>query len=137
MGADRGYSPRLPFAYLDGLPAGYVADAGAMTHAQLAEIARRWLLRAESAKGPGCNLALKEVGALWESERADTWGLARGSFVLCRCASPREGRNSLAVSVYSLRIGATFPVAFSYRQVFIACKPVVVYGVYTNVVTRV
>ena len=49
-----------------------------MTHAQLAEIARRWLLRAESAKGPGCNLALKEVGALWESERADTWGCRWG-----------------------------------------------------------
>lgn len=40
-----------------------------MTHAQLAEIARRWLLRAESAKGPGCNLALKEVGALWVNRR--------------------------------------------------------------------
>lgn len=49
-----------------------------MTHADLAEIARRWLLRAESKAGAGCMVAFTEVGALWESERADAWGCRWG-----------------------------------------------------------
>lgn len=49
-----------------------------MTHAELADIARRWLLRTESRGGPGCSVAFTEVGALWETERADAWGCRWG-----------------------------------------------------------
>lgn len=52
--------------------------AKAHTHNELSEIARRWLLRANSAKGPGCNIALKEVGALFDTEIADAWGYRWG-----------------------------------------------------------
>ncbi len=45
-----------------------------MTHSDLNQIAKRWLLRAQSAKGPGCKIAFVEVGALGDSERADAWG---------------------------------------------------------------
>lgn len=45
-----------------------------MTHSDLNQIAKRWLLRAQSAKGPGCKVAFVEVGALGDSERADAWG---------------------------------------------------------------
>ena len=44
------------------------------THDQLNEIAQRWLLRAHSAKGPGCNVAFTEVGGMFHGERADAWG---------------------------------------------------------------
>lgn len=50
----------------------------AHTHAELNEIARRWLLRAQSGRGPGCNIALKEVGALYDTEIADAWGYRWG-----------------------------------------------------------
>lgn len=46
-----------------------------MTHSELNEIARRWLLRAESARGPGCKIALNEVGAVGDTERADAWAI--------------------------------------------------------------
>lgn len=49
-----------------------------MTHSELNEIARRWLLRAESARGPGCKIALNEVGAVGDTERADAWGYRWG-----------------------------------------------------------
>ncbi|EQA6233045.1 adenylosuccinate synthase [Enterobacter hormaechei] len=49
-----------------------------MTHNELNDIARRWLLRAESGRGPGCKIALNEVGAVGDSERADAWGYRWG-----------------------------------------------------------
>lgn len=45
-----------------------------MTHDELNQIAKRWLLWAESAKGPGCKVAFVEVGAVGDTERADAWG---------------------------------------------------------------
>nr|CAC9204059.1 Uncharacterised protein [Escherichia coli] len=49
-----------------------------MTHGELNDIARRWLLRAESARGPGCKVAFNEVGAVGDTERADAWGYRWG-----------------------------------------------------------
>ncbi|WP_407321778.1 adenylosuccinate synthase [Dickeya ananatis] len=49
-----------------------------MTHDELNEIAKRWLLRPESGKGPGCKVAFVEVGALGDTERADAWGYRWG-----------------------------------------------------------
>jgi hypothetical protein len=49
-----------------------------MTHDELNQIAKRWLLRAESAKGPGCKVAFVEVGAVGDTERADAWGYRWG-----------------------------------------------------------
>lgn len=49
-----------------------------MTHNELNDIAKRWLLRPESAKGPGCKVAFVEVGAVGSSERADAWGYRWG-----------------------------------------------------------
>ncbi|MGM3159926.1 adenylosuccinate synthase [Dickeya undicola] len=49
-----------------------------MTHGELNEIAKRWLLRPESQKGPGCKVAFVEVAAVGDSERADAWGYRWG-----------------------------------------------------------
>ncbi len=49
-----------------------------MTHDDLNQIAKRWLLRAQSAKGPGCKVAFVEVGAVGDGERADAWGYRWG-----------------------------------------------------------
>lgn len=49
-----------------------------MTHDDLNQIAKRWLLRAQSSKGPGCKVAFVEVGALGDGERADAWGYRWG-----------------------------------------------------------
>lgn len=49
-----------------------------MTHNELNDIAKRWLLRPESGKGPGCKVAFVEVGAVGDSERADAWGYRWG-----------------------------------------------------------
>lgn len=49
-----------------------------MTHSELNDIARRWLLRPESARGPGCKIALNEVGAVGDTELADAWGYRWG-----------------------------------------------------------
>jgi hypothetical protein len=49
-----------------------------MTHSDLNDIAKRWLLRAESGKGPGCKVAFVEVGAVGDGERADAWGYRWG-----------------------------------------------------------
>lgn len=49
-----------------------------MTHDQLNDIAKRWLLRPESGKGPGCKVAFVEVGAVGDTERADAWGYRWG-----------------------------------------------------------
>lgn len=45
-----------------------------MTHAELNAIAVRWLLRAKSAKGPGCQVAFQEISDTSGSERCDAWG---------------------------------------------------------------
>ncbi|AIN17749.1 putative adenylosuccinate synthase [Yersinia rochesterensis] len=39
-----------------------------MTHNELNNIAVKWLKRAESANGPGCQVALTEVGGLYGGE---------------------------------------------------------------------
>lgn len=49
-----------------------------MTHNDLNDIAKRWLLRPESGKGPGCKVAFVEVGAVGDGERADAWGYRWG-----------------------------------------------------------
>lgn len=49
-----------------------------LSHAELNQIAKRWLLRSQSGKGPGCNIAFVEVGALNDTERADAWGYRWG-----------------------------------------------------------
>ena len=49
-----------------------------MTHDDLNDIAKRWLLRPESGKGPGCKVAFIEVGAVGDGERADAWGYRWG-----------------------------------------------------------
>ncbi|WP_210515070.1 adenylosuccinate synthase [Pantoea ananatis] len=49
-----------------------------MTHAELNDVAKRWLLRPESGKGPGCKVAFVEVGAVGDTERADAWGYRWG-----------------------------------------------------------
>ena len=57
-----------------------------MTHDYLISIALRWLKRPESGKGPGCQLALAEVGGLFGGERCDAygyrWGYGSGSVVV-------------------------------------------------------
>lgn len=50
-----------------------------MTHDDLTGIALRWLKRPDSAKGPGCQLALAEVGGLFGGERCDAFGYRWGS----------------------------------------------------------
>lgn len=50
-----------------------------MTHQELASLAVAWLKRSHSAKGPGCHLAMKEVGGHSSGERADAWGYRWGS----------------------------------------------------------
>lgn len=58
----------------------------AMTHDELNLIAVRWLKRPLSNKGPGCQVALTEVGGLYGGERADAfgyrWGFDGGSIVV-------------------------------------------------------
>jgi len=57
-----------------------------MTHDDLNLLAVRWLKRPESANGPGCQVALTEVGGLYGGERADAfgyrWGFGGGSVVV-------------------------------------------------------
>lgn len=57
-----------------------------MTHNELNDIAVSWLKRATSANGPGCQLAMSEVGGLYGGERADAfgyrWGFDGGSVVV-------------------------------------------------------
>lgn len=57
-----------------------------MTHNELNAVAVRWLKRPESANGPGCQVALTEVGGLYGGERADAfgyrWGFDGGSVVV-------------------------------------------------------
>lgn len=50
----------------------------AVTHDSLSELACRWLKRPHSARGPGCHLALIEVGGMFGGERADAWGYRWG-----------------------------------------------------------
>lgn len=45
-----------------------------MTHGELNAIAVKWLLRAKSAKGPGCQVAFQEISDTSGSERCDAWG---------------------------------------------------------------
>ena len=54
-----------------------------MTHAELNQVALRWLRRPERNRGPGCLMALSEVSADSAGERADAWGYRFGS----ECAS--------------------------------------------------
>lgn len=49
-----------------------------LTHKFLQEIAVSWLKRQQSARGPGCQIALQEVGGLYGGERADAWGYRWG-----------------------------------------------------------
>ena len=51
------------------------------THDQLCDIAVSWLQRSFSAKGPGCNLAIKEIGAYSPGEIADAWGFRYDRYV--------------------------------------------------------
>lgn len=57
-----------------------------MTHNELNTLAVKWLKRPESANGPGCQVALTEVGGLYGGERADAfgyrWGFNAGSVVV-------------------------------------------------------
>ncbi|HGF3969342.1 adenylosuccinate synthase [Yersinia ruckeri] len=57
-----------------------------ITHNELNAIAVKWLKRAESGNGPGCQVALTEVGGLYGGERADAfgyrWGWDGGSVVV-------------------------------------------------------
>ncbi len=57
-----------------------------MTHDDLTAIALKWLKRPESGKGPGCQLAMAEVGGLFGGERCDAygyrWGWEGGSVVV-------------------------------------------------------
>jgi hypothetical protein len=48
------------------------------THKSLQEIAVSWLKRPSSGRGPGCQIALQEVGGLYGGERADAWGYRWG-----------------------------------------------------------
>lgn len=48
------------------------------THNELQDIACSWLKRSRRAHGPGCHIALKEVGAIFNGERADAWGYRWG-----------------------------------------------------------
>lgn len=49
-----------------------------MTHNELNVIAAKWLKRPESGNGPGCQVALTEVGGLFGGERADAFGYRWG-----------------------------------------------------------
>lgn len=57
-----------------------------MTHSELTAIALKWLKRPHSGKGPGCQLAMAEVGGLFGGERCDAygvrWGWEGGSIVV-------------------------------------------------------
>ncbi|MGV8925034.1 MAG: adenylosuccinate synthase [Ewingella sp.] len=57
-----------------------------MTHNELNAIAAKWLKRPSSGNGPGCQVALTEVGGLYGGERADAfgyrWGFDGGSVVV-------------------------------------------------------
>lgn len=57
-----------------------------MTHNELNAIAAKWLKRPLSNNGPGCQVALTEVGGLYGGERADAfgyrWGFDGGSVVV-------------------------------------------------------
>lgn len=48
------------------------------SHKKLQEIAISWLKRPQSGRGPGCQVALQEVGGLYGGERADAWGYRWG-----------------------------------------------------------
>lgn len=56
------------------------------THDDLNAIAAKWLKRPQSNNGPGCQVALTEVGGLYGGERADAfgyrWGFDGGSVVV-------------------------------------------------------
>lgn len=54
----------------------------AFTHSELNVIAAKWLKRPLSNKGPGCQVALTEVGGLFGGERADAFGY-RWGFEAC------------------------------------------------------
>ncbi|WP_019025398.1 MULTISPECIES: hypothetical protein [unclassified Thioalkalivibrio] len=45
-----------------------------MNHGDLVQLALQWLRRPASRKGPGCAIALSEVGGVFSGERADAWG---------------------------------------------------------------
>lgn len=49
-----------------------------LTHKALQDIAVSWLKRQQSARGPGCQIALQEVGGIYGGERADAWGYRWG-----------------------------------------------------------
>lgn len=49
-----------------------------MTHNEINSIACKWLKRSFSVKGPGCQLAVTEVGGVHSGERADAWGYRWG-----------------------------------------------------------
>ncbi|WP_454834661.1 adenylosuccinate synthase [Rahnella aceris] len=57
-----------------------------MTHDELNAIAAKWCKRPASGNGPGCQVALTEVGGLYGGERADVfayrWGFDGGSVVV-------------------------------------------------------
>ncbi|PKE27612.1 adenylosuccinate synthase [Rahnella sp. AA] len=57
-----------------------------MTHNELNAIAVKWCKRPASGNGPGCQVALTEVGGLYGGERADVfayrWGFDGGSVVV-------------------------------------------------------
>ncbi|MCR8998563.1 adenylosuccinate synthase [Rahnella perminowiae] len=57
-----------------------------MTHDELNVIAAKWCKRPASGNGPGCQVALTEVGGLYGGERADVfayrWGFDGGSVVV-------------------------------------------------------
>ncbi|HHK8874980.1 TPA: adenylosuccinate synthase [Escherichia coli] len=86
----------------------------ALTHGELNSIAAKWLKRPLSNNGPGCQVALTEVGGLFGGERADAfgyrWGFDGGSVVveskvsrsdfLADRAKPHRNGTSLGMGTY-------------------------------------
>lgn len=50
-----------------------------MTHAELCEIAKRWLVRPNSHRGHGCHVALSECRSGWSGEMPDAIGFRAAS----------------------------------------------------------
>ncbi|WP_206736331.1 adenylosuccinate synthase [Pseudomonas syringae] len=53
----------------------------AMTHAELCEIAKKWLVRPNSQRGHGCHVALSECRSGWGGEMPDAIGFRAASRV--------------------------------------------------------
>lgn len=52
-----------------------------MTHAELCEVARKWLVRPNSQRGHGCHVGLSECRSGWGGEMPDAIGFRAASRV--------------------------------------------------------